>query len=142
MTDTNQAGSAKIGIVPGAAIASGFLKEAEIWVTAQGKLLSLMEAMLADWAGRGRAAVDAFSRSLKKASECRHPIDLVQTQQDLLCDALRWAASDVHALSGDATILTRKVAAVLEGHDDDVREMRRARPEGRRSQPVDREAAE
>jgi hypothetical protein len=142
MTDTNQAGRARIGIVPGAAIASGLLKEAEIWVAAQGKVLSLMEAMLTEWAGRGRAAVDVFSRSLQKASECRHPIDLVQAQQELLCDALRWAATDVHALSGGATVLTRKVAAVFEGHDDDAREARRGRPEARGSQPLDREAAE
>ena len=142
MTDTNQAGSVGIGIVPGAAIASGFLREAELCLTAQGKVLSLIEAMLTEWTGRRRAAIDAFSRSLQKASECRDPIDFVQTQQELVWDAFRWAASDVRAFSGDATVLTRKVTAVLEGNDDEVREIRKGRPEARASQLVERAAAE
>jgi hypothetical protein len=142
MTDTNRTSSDRIGMVPGAAIASGFLREAELWVTAQSKVFSLIEAMLTEWTGRRRAAIDAFSRSLQKASECRDPIDFVQTQQEWLRDAFRWAASDVRAFSGDATVLTRKVTAVLGGNDDDVREIRKGRPEARATQPVERAAAE
>jgi hypothetical protein len=144
MTKANQAESARSEITPGAVLTSAVLKGAEIWMNAQGEVLSVMEAATADWMRRRREAVDTWSRSLRKMCECRNPADFVQTQQDWLCDAIRLATRDIRALAGDTTILTRKMAAGFEkpaGPDDDIRLTRR-RPDAGGSQPVERVAAE
>ena len=97
MTKASQAESMRSGIIPGAVLTSAFLKEAEIWMNAQGEVLSVMEAAMADWMRRQREAIDAWSRSLKKMCDCREPVDFIQTQQDWLCDAIRLAAFDIRA---------------------------------------------
>jgi hypothetical protein len=141
MTDTNLAGSTRNRIVPGAALASGFLKEAEAWIAAQGEVLSVFEESLTEWTKRWHGAIDTFSRSLQKMSECGNPIEFIQTQQTWLCDAVRSVASDARAFSADATVLTKKVSAVFEGpsggHDGDLVEKRRERPEPRAGQQVE-----
>ena len=137
MTQANQAESARSEIIPGAVLASAALKWAEIWMNAQGEVLSVMEAAMADWMRRRREALDTWSRSVQKMCECRNPVDFFQTQQDWLRDAIR-------ALGGDITILTRKMTTGFEkpaGADDDVRQTHR-RPEVGGSQSVERLAAE
>jgi len=52
MTKASQAESTSSGIIPGAVLTSAFLKEAEIWMNAQGEVLSVMEAAMADWMRR------------------------------------------------------------------------------------------
>jgi hypothetical protein len=145
MTKTNLAENARSEIVPGADLTSAVLKGAEIWMNAQGEVLSAMEAAMADWMRRRREAMDTWSRSLQKMCECRNPAEFVQTQQDWLCDAIRLATFDIRALAGNTTILTREMTAGFEkpaGPDDDVRQTRRGRPEVGGSQPVERVAAE
>jgi hypothetical protein len=113
-------------------------------MNAQGEVLSVVEAAMADWMRRRREVMDAWSQSLQKMCQCRNPVDFVQTQQDWLCDAIRLATFDIRALAGETTILTRKVTAGSEkpaGPDDDVRQTRR-RPEMDGRQPVERVAAE
>jgi len=145
MTKANQAES-RSGIIPGAIVASAFLKEAELWMNAQSEVLSVMEATMADWMRRRQEAFDTWSGSLKKMCECRNPVDFIQTQQDWLRDAIRLAAFDIRALAGDTTTLTTKVTAGFEkslgSPDDDAPQARRERPGAGRSHPVERVAAE
>jgi hypothetical protein len=144
MTEANQAESARSEIISGAVLTSAVLKGAEIWTSAQGGVLSVMEAGMADWMRGRREAMDTWSRSLQKMCECRNPVDFVQTQQDWLRDAIRLATFDICALAGDTTFLTKKTTAGFEkraGPDDDVRQTRR-RPEVGGSLPVERVAVE
>ena len=146
MTEANQVTGARSGIVPGAVVGSAFLKEAEAWMSAQGEILSVMEAVVADWVRRRREAIDALSRSLQKMCECRNPVDFVRTQQDWLCDTIQWAASDMRAIAGDTTNLTRKRTAQFErsvgSPDDDARPRRRGRLEAGGRQPIEHAAEE
>ena len=89
MISRNQPDTAGLGTLPAAVLGSAFLKGAEIWINAQGEILSAMETAMADWMRRRHEAFDTWSRSLKKMWECRDPGDFVQTQQDWLCDAVR-----------------------------------------------------
>jgi hypothetical protein len=61
-------------------------------MNAQGEVLSLMGAAMAEWMRRRGEAIDTWSRSLQKMCACRNPADLVQTQQDWIRDAMRLAA--------------------------------------------------
>jgi hypothetical protein len=142
---TNQAESKRGEIIPGAVLTSALLKGTEIWINAQVEVLSAMEASMADWTRRRHEAFGTWSRSVQKICECRDPVDLVQTQQDWLCDAIRMATLDIRALAGDTAILTRKMTAGFEkpaGPDGDSPQRRRGRPEVGESRPLDRVAAE
>ncbi len=141
---TNQAESKRGEIIPGADLTSALLKGTEIWINAQVEVLSAMEASMADWMRRRQEALGTWSRSVQKICECRDPVDLVQTQQDWLCDAIRMTTLDIRALAGDTATLTRKMTAGFEksaGPDDDVPQRPRGRPEGGESRPLDRVAA-
>jgi hypothetical protein len=146
MAKANQAESERSQIIPGAVLTSAFLKGAEIWMNAQGEVLSAMEAAMADWSRRQTEAIDTWSRSLEKMCECRNPADFVQTQQDWLYDAIRLATFDIRAIAGDAATLTRKLTSGFEkpvgSPEDGVPQTRRGRPEAGRSQPVEHMAAE
>ena len=95
---------------------------------------------------RRHKALDTWSRSLKKMWECRDPGDFVQTQQDWLCDAVRLTASDIRALAGDTTVLTRKLSTGVEktvgSAADEILKTRRGRSETGGSQAIERVAAE
>jgi len=145
MIKSNQADSAGSGSLPADVLASAFLKGAEIWVNAQGEILSAMEAMMGDWMRRRRDAFDTWSRSLNKMCECRDPVDLVQTQQDWLRDAIRLTAFDIRALAGNTSILTSKATAAVERPADSLDESvktRRGRLETAEHRPEERIAAE
>jgi hypothetical protein len=122
MTQAKQAESARNETIPGAILTSAFLKGAEIWMNAQGEVLSVMESVMVDWMKHRGEAIDTWSRSLQKMCECRNPADFVQTQQDWIRDAMRLAAFDIRALAGDTTVWTKKTPAGLEnpvGSPDD-----------------------
>jgi hypothetical protein len=65
MTKATQAESVRSEIIPGAVLTSVVLRGAEIWMNAQGEVLSVMEAAMADWMRRRREAMDTWSRSPK-----------------------------------------------------------------------------
>jgi len=146
MTNANQAESTKGGIMPGAILASALLKQAEIWMNAQSEVLSVMEAMMADWMRRRQEAFDTWTGSFKKMSECRNPVDFIETQQDWLRDAMRLAAFEARVLAGDTATLTTKVTSGFEkpvgSPDDDAPQARRGRLGAGGSQPAERVAAE
>src|SRR6516225_3828855 len=83
--------SVRSEIIPGAVLTSAVLTGAEIWMNAQGEVLSVMEAAMADWMRRRREAMHTWSPSLQKMCECRNPVDFVQTQQEWLYGAIRLA---------------------------------------------------
>jgi hypothetical protein len=146
MISRNQPDTAGLGTLPAVVLGSAFLKGAEIWINAQGEILSAMETAMADWMRRRHKALDTWSRSLKKMWECRDPGDFVQTQQDWLCDAVRLTASDIRALAGDTTALTRQLSTGVEktvgSAADEILKTRRGRSETGGSQAIERVAAE
>ena len=146
MIKSNQAEPPGVGTLPAAVLTSAFFKGAEIWVNAHGEIFSAMEAVMADWMTPRREALDSWSCSLKKMCQCRDALDFVQTQQDWLCDAIRLTTSDIRALAGDTTILTRQLTTGVEktvgSAGDDNLKTRRGRPETAGSQPLERVAAE
>jgi hypothetical protein len=146
MTEANQAESPRSEIIPGAVLTSAFLKGAEIWMNAQGEVVSVMEAAMGEWMRRRNEAFDIWSRALQKMCECRNPADFVQIQQDWIRDAMWMAAFDIRAVAGDTTVLTRKMTAGFEkpvsSPDEGVPQTRRGRQEGDESQPLERAAAE
>src|SRR6266571_5965667 len=77
-------------VVPESFPALVLLSGAEAWIDAQDKMLCAAEAIWANSVKRRREAIEATSRSLQKICECRNPVELVQTQQDWLCDLVRW----------------------------------------------------
>jgi hypothetical protein len=147
MTKATQAESVRSEIIPGAVLTSAVLKGTEIWMNAQGEVLSVMEAAMADWMSRRREAMDTWSRSLQKMCECRNSVDFVQTQQEWLYGAIRLATFDIRALAGDTVTLTRKITTRFERpvgspDDDDAPQTHKGKPESAGSQPVERQAAE
>ena len=146
MIKSNQAETPGVGTLPAAVLTSALFKGAEIWMNAQGEVLSVMEAAMADWMRRRREAMDTWSRSLQKMCECRNPVDFVQTQQEWLYGAIRLATFDIRALAGDTVTLTRKMTTRFErpvgSPDDDAPQTHKGKPESAGSQPVERLAAE
>jgi hypothetical protein len=146
MTKATQAESAKSEIIGGTVLPLAFLKGAEIWMNAQGEVLSVIEAAMAGWTRRRNEAFDIWSRSLKKMCDCRNPADFVQTQQDWIRDAMGLAAFDTRAVVGDPTVLTRKMTAGFEkpvcSPEDRIPRTRRGTPEAGESQPLERVAAQ
>lgn len=133
-------------LIPESFPALVLLKGAEVWIDAQDKILGAAEALWANSVKRRREAVEAASQSLQKMCECRNPMELVQTQQDWLCDLVRWTGSDISAFAGDSAILLKQMTARFEqpagNADDMIRKPGSAQPEPRSGQPMERAAAE
>ena len=146
MIETNRA--QKNGIIPGTVLMSAFLREAGLWTNAQSEVLSFAETAFTGRMNRWREAVDNWSRSFQKLSECRNPVDCVQTLQDWLRDTIRVATSDMHALADDSGILTRWTNAAFQatwGNAERKKEVAGAhhqRPEAGESRGEERLAAE
>ena len=87
---------------------SAFIKEAELWIGAQGDVLTGIETMMAGWMQRQRRAFEASSRSVQKICDARNIFDLLRAQQDWVSDCLNWTASEIRAVGSDATTITHK----------------------------------
>jgi len=109
-TESTLTESATTGMSPGGAVATGVLREAEAWTSAQCELGSGMGAIWADWLRRQQEAIDATTRSFQQMFECRNPADFALIQQQWLADAARRGASDISALACDSIALTCRVA--------------------------------
>jgi hypothetical protein len=142
-SDSSRTDSAVSGMTPGGAVATGVLRQAEAWTTAQCELGSGMGAIWADWLRRQQEAIDASARSLQQMFECRSPVDFAQIQQQWLADAARRSAGDISALASDSIALTCRVAGTDRqggrGQSPPVRGAVRAKPGDGSGQ---REAAE
>ena len=143
MTEFNRTESMS-GIAPGGAVATGLLREAETWASAQCEFVSGMGAIWTDWLRRQQEAIDASARSLQQMFECRNPADFAQTQQQWLADATRRSASDISTLASESMALTWRVVGAdrlgLGGQPPPVRGTGRAKPGD--EAPLQRAAAE
>src|SRR5246500_2017813 len=88
-------------------IDSAFVKQAELWMGAQGDVLTGVETMITGWAQRQRDVFEASSRSMQRICEARNMFDLLQAQHEWLSDCLNWTASEIRAVGSDIAI-TRK----------------------------------
>jgi hypothetical protein len=91
-------------------VGSAFVKQAELWMGAQGDVLTGVETMIAGWAQRQRQVVEASSRSMQRMCEARNLFDLVQVQHEWLSNCLNWTASEIRAVGNDIPAITRKAA--------------------------------
>ena len=112
MSDLNRSENTANRALPGGAIATGALREAEAWASVQCELFSGMGALWAEWAKRQREAIDASARSLQQMYECRNLTDLVQAQQRWFADTARRGFADLGNLASDAASLPWRVARV------------------------------
>ena len=103
--------SAVSGNMPGVAIATAALYEAEAWVRAQRELVSGIAMLWTDWLKRRREAIDASIRPLQQMLDRRSLADLSEIQQQWLADAARRGVSDSAALICDAMALPWAVTA-------------------------------
>jgi predicted lipoprotein len=91
------------GILVGATL----VKEAELWMGAQGDVLSGVETMITGWARRQRQAYEASCQSVQKMCEARNLLDLIQAQHQWISDWLNWSASEVRAVGSEIPAMTR-----------------------------------
>src|SRR5437763_15323593 len=89
-------------------VGSAFVKQAELWMGAQGDVLSGVETMITGWAQRQRQVIEASSRSMQRLCEARNMFDLLQAQHEWLSDCLSWTASEIRAVGNDIPAITRK----------------------------------
>ena len=66
MIQGNQADSLSAAILPAAILTSALLKGAQLWINAQGEVLSAMDAVMGGWMRRRQRAFDTWSQSVKK----------------------------------------------------------------------------
>jgi predicted lipoprotein len=91
-------------------VGSAFVKQAELWMGAQGDVLTGVEAMITGWAQRQRQVLEASSRSMQRMCDARNVFDILQTQHEWLSDCLNWTASEIRAVGNDIPAITRKAA--------------------------------
>jgi hypothetical protein len=89
-------------------VGSAFVKQAELWMGAQGDVLTGVETMITGWAQRQRRVFEASSRSVQRICEARNMFDLLQAQHEWLSDCLNWTASEIRAVGSDIPAITRK----------------------------------
>jgi hypothetical protein len=87
-----------------------FVKQAELWIGAQGDVLTGVETMITGWTQRQRQVFQASSRSMQRICEARNLFDLLQAQHEWLSDCLNWTASEIRAVGNDIPAITRKAA--------------------------------
>ena len=91
-------------------VGSAFVKQAELWMGAQGDVLTGVETMITGWAQRQRRVFEASSRSMQRICQARNMFDLMQAQHEWLSDCLNWTASEIRAVGNEFPAMTRKAA--------------------------------
>jgi hypothetical protein len=91
-------------------VGSALVKQAELWMGAQGDVLTGVETMITAWAQRQRQVFEASSRSMQRICEARNPFDLLQAQHEWLSDCLNWTASEIRAVGNEIPAITQKAA--------------------------------
>jgi hypothetical protein len=89
-------------------VGSALVKQAELWMGAQGDVLTGVETMITGWGQRQRQVIEASSRSMQRLCEARNMFDLLQAQHEWLSDCLSWTASEIRAVGNDIPAITRK----------------------------------
>ena len=122
-------------------VGAAFARQAELWIGAQGDVLSGVETMINGWAQRQRQVFEASSRSMQRMCEARNMFDLLQAQHDWLSDCLNWTASEVRAVGNDIPAITRKAVERF-GEGGNGRQRGSQPAQVAPSIPVERAAAE
>jgi predicted lipoprotein len=122
-------------------VGSAFAKQAELWMGAQGDVLTGVETMITGWAQRQRQIFEASSRSMQRICEARNMFDLIQAQHEWLSDCLSWTASQVRAVGNDIPAITLKAVERL-GEGGNGRQHGNPPAKGAPSISVERAAAE
>ena len=91
-------------------VGSAFVKQAELWMGAQGDVLSGVETMITGWAQRQRKVIEVSSRSMQRMCDARDVFDLLHAQHEWLSDCLSLTASEIRAVGNDIPAITRKAA--------------------------------
>jgi hypothetical protein len=91
-------------------VGSALVKQAELWMGAQGDVLTGVETMITGWAQRQRQVFEASSRSMQRICEARNMFDLLQAQHEWLSDCLNWTASEIRAVGNEIPAITQKAA--------------------------------
>jgi predicted lipoprotein len=91
-------------------VGSALVKQAELWMGAQGDVLTGVETMITGWAQRQRQVLEASSRSMQRMCDARNVFDVLQAQHEWLSDCLNWTASEIRAVGNDLPAITRKAA--------------------------------
>lgn len=121
-------------------ISSVLVQEAELWMGAQSDLLTGIEEMVTGWIGRQRQAFESFSRSMQRICDARNVFDVVQVQHEWVSDCLNWTASEIRAVGGDATTISRRATEALRERQERPQAQPPAETES--SMPLHQEAAE
>ena len=94
-------------------LGSVLVKEAELWMGAQGDLLTSIETMMTGWMRRQRQAFEASSRSMQKMYGAHDLFDLLLAQHEWVSECLSWTASEIRAVGNDTTAISRRAAERL-----------------------------
>ena len=97
MSDLNLSESGARQSDPVHALAA-IVHQQEAWASAQGALLSRVEALWADWLHRRRNAIAAASGSFQAICDCHSLGELVQIRQRWLAGAIERSVADAEAL--------------------------------------------
>ncbi|HYZ40432.1 MAG TPA: hypothetical protein VE687_07380 [Stellaceae bacterium] len=111
---------------PDLPVGSALVKEAELWIGAQGDLLTGIENVMTGWMRRQREAIETSSRSMRKMCDARNVFDLLQAQNEWVSDCLHWTASEIRAVSSDTTTLTRRTTERFSERSERLQESRPA----------------
>ena len=112
----------------GLPVGSVFIKEAELWMDAQGDLLTGIESIAANWMRRQRQAFEASSRAVRKMYDARNLLDLLQAQHEWVSDCLNWTASEIRAVGEDTTSISRAAAERLGQRSEQQAQTQQTRP--------------
>src|SRR5689334_21414922 len=91
----------------GVLVGATLVKEAELWMGAQGDVLAGVETIITGWARRQRQAYEASCQSVQNMCEARNLLDLIQAQHQWISDWLNWSASEVRAVGSEIPAMTR-----------------------------------
>ena len=94
-------------------VGSAFVKQTELWMGAQGDVLTGVETMITGWAQRQRRVLEATFRSMQRMCDARNVLDVVQTQHEWFSDCLNWTASEIRAVGNEFPAMTRIVVERL-----------------------------
>ena len=88
-------------------VGAAFFKQAELWMDAQGDVLTTVETIISGWAERQRQVFEASSRSVERIYQARNMFDLLHAQHELLSNCLNWTACEIRAVGKDFPAITR-----------------------------------
>jgi hypothetical protein len=91
-----------------------FAHNANLWFTSHAELLANVDALTHAWLDRRREGVNAMREAIQQMTECQHPAEMLQIQQEWLSGAVRRTADDIAALNDGISSMTKKTTTEFE----------------------------